>query len=267
MLLFAVPIVPWVLWATRAYGLHAVVNANTTSQNFNEHPLSQVLRQWLYNVETTFVPFARFDDIRPFIAQASRLGTLYDALHLYWASNFWGSLTTALTVTTALLLVVGAHRKVIMAAAATRLLALSAATICLSFAVAPNVEISGITHLTLQHVAIGLFALGCAAISRYPAWLRRLFAMLFLLEAWSFYLLKTARRHELTPEIYSAGYRINWTFKQAQHLQFLYDEHPQLAHALSIALISLLPLLYGYLYVMAFEQRRTSPSPRAENGG
>jgi hypothetical protein len=266
MLLLAVPIVPWVQWAIRAYGLHTFFTANTTAQNYNEHALSQVLRQWLYNLETTFVPFVRFDDMRPFIAQASRLGAVYDALHLYWASNFWGSLTTALSVSIAIL-VLRAHRELAMPPTGTRLLALSAVATGLSFVVAPNPEISGITHLTLQHIAIGLFALGFALISDAPAWLRRLFALFFLFEAWGFYLLKTIRRSELTPEIYSAGYRINWTFKQAQHLQFLSDRYPQLAHGLSIALIAIVPIIYGYLYVMAFEQHRTPPSSRARIGG
>jgi len=254
VLLLGVPLLPWAVWASRTYGVGPWLTSNTAVQNFLGHHVLEVVQQWLYNVETTFVPFARFADMGPFIAQTSRLGTLYDALHLYWASNFWGSLSTALTGTAAVFLLFGRDHRAAIPQAGRRLFALSAVAIGLSFVVVPNVEVSGISHLTLQPVVIALFALGYAAICELPSWLRRGFVLFFLVEAWSFYILKTFTRDQLMPELYSIGYRINLSFKESQHVQFLYDEYPLLARAVPIALISLLPLLYGSLYVGAFER-------------
>jgi hypothetical protein len=127
----------------------------------------------------------------------------------------------------------------------------SAAGIGLSFFIVPEFEVSGIIHVCSQPMIIGLFALAFVAIADAPLWIRRVFAGMFLIEAWGFYLLKTFDRGRWPLDAYTAAYGANWSLKQSHQLRFLYDEYPRLAHQIPAALLILVPLLYMFAFVRA----------------
>jgi hypothetical protein len=251
LVFMGVPLAPWILWGMTTYGWKALLTTNTTSANLQEHGFSWVVQQWIYNLQTTFVPFIKFDDMRRFVSQPSPMATWYDTMHLYWSSTFIGSLTTAVVVT--LVLIAATMRRLPTSSSAMRLVGISAAGIGLSFFIVPEFEVSGIIHVCSQPMIIGLFALAFVAIADAPLWIRRVFAGMFLIEGWGFYFLKTFDRGRWPLDAYTAAYGANWSLKQSHQLRFLYDEYPWFAHQIPAALLILVPLLYMFAFVRAGE--------------
>ncbi|MGH9868336.1 MAG: hypothetical protein ACREAA_09260 [Candidatus Polarisedimenticolia bacterium] len=252
----------WHAWAAAAYGAGRTVTATTTWQNLSALTPGRLAGQLYTNLLTTLVPFIQEKD-PSFVRQmdpALRLYALYDHLHMYWTGTLVGAVSASALVAVCLAAIATRRRMAPsgepVPARERRFLALMATgAFLISFLIVPGAEVSGIAHLTLQPVCL-LVLLGVAAwVLQAGPWARTFFTTLYAAEALLFYYLKTLPRVNPTPTVpsalYTQHYYENLRLKLVTHrLDFLADLHPLLSQWSRPALLTLVPLLAGALWIL-----------------
>ena len=249
----------WYVWSVSEFGVRTNVTSNTTWASIaNREPLDLVYQHY-QNAKSTLLPFSSGLNIRSAqqIDSSLWLYQLYDTMHLYSSQTLVGAISLPLLLVAGVVLWTSrrkwsdtrrspAHHRIHGASSETKaVLGVCVFAGIVAWLVMPNVEIAGIVHLGMQPMILILLGLLFGTVLSGGSVMRRLVFVLYGLNAFLFYFLKTLDRHREAEvgRVYSTMFYKNLALKVDNGLIFLADEYTTLSEMSQFIIMAAVPAL------------------------